>query len=301
MPRRSNTQTFILAAQKVHGNKYDYSLVDYQRTHSKVQIICPVHGVFEQAPNSHLQGVGCRKCYEATVGERCRLTVDEMESKHPDMEKGQTAAGSKADYWYVCRIHGRYEQSFNNHDQGHGCPTCKVVKTIERQTLRIEDVEKRHPDLMPGQIWVSTKTKYKYICPIHGVYVQTYYVHEGGSGCDKCTESKGEKSVAAILNNLGLLYEREKRFDTCRNSNPLPFDFCIPSHRVLIEYQGRGHYQPIECWGGTKDLRRVQLHDQIKRDWAAANGYDLIEIPYTADVDEVLTTRLQTARILKAA
>ena len=54
---------FIKRSRKVHGEKYDYSLVNYVNAHTKVNIICPVHGVFQQIPSSHwyLQQ-GCPIC-----------------------------------------------------------------------------------------------------------------------------------------------------------------------------------------------------------------------------------------------
>lgn len=56
-------ETFIAKAKKVHGDKYDYSLVTGDiSSHCKVAIICPEHGVFEQTPTSHLSGKGCLKC-----------------------------------------------------------------------------------------------------------------------------------------------------------------------------------------------------------------------------------------------
>lgn len=60
---QSNTAEFIAKARRVHGDKYDYSLVNYTKSANKVKIICPEHGVFEQEANSHLQGFGCPKCY----------------------------------------------------------------------------------------------------------------------------------------------------------------------------------------------------------------------------------------------
>ena len=61
------TQEFIQKARKIHGNKYDYSRVDYVKSKSKVCIVCPKHGEFWQTPNDHLSGKGCRKCKYATV------------------------------------------------------------------------------------------------------------------------------------------------------------------------------------------------------------------------------------------
>ncbi len=56
------TEMFIERAVVIHGNKYDYSLVEYVNSKTKVKIICPNHGVFEQFPTGHLQGNGCFHC-----------------------------------------------------------------------------------------------------------------------------------------------------------------------------------------------------------------------------------------------
>lgn len=57
------TEEFVARARKVHGERYDYREVRYDRTDKKVKIICPEHGVFWQRPMSHLAGRGCRKCW----------------------------------------------------------------------------------------------------------------------------------------------------------------------------------------------------------------------------------------------
>ena len=58
----NRTQNFLNKAKLIHNNKYDYSLVDYVNNYTKVKIICPVHGIFEQEPRSHLNNIGCKKC-----------------------------------------------------------------------------------------------------------------------------------------------------------------------------------------------------------------------------------------------
>ena len=59
MAKKSTTKEFIEKAKQVHGDKYDYSKVEYVRSSEKVCIICPEHGEFWQTPNAHLQGQGC--------------------------------------------------------------------------------------------------------------------------------------------------------------------------------------------------------------------------------------------------
>lgn len=53
---------FIQKAKRVHGNKYSYKFSDYINSYSKIKIICPIHGIFEQTPNNHLRGCGCPEC-----------------------------------------------------------------------------------------------------------------------------------------------------------------------------------------------------------------------------------------------
>ena len=60
---------FIERAKEMHGNKYDYSLVDYKNAHSKVRIICKKHGIFEQLAYRHLDGSGCPSCSNISNGE----------------------------------------------------------------------------------------------------------------------------------------------------------------------------------------------------------------------------------------
>lgn len=62
MPVKKTLTQFIADAQKVHGNKYDYSLVVYLGNSKKIKIICDIHGKFEQTANDHLQGYGCKLC-----------------------------------------------------------------------------------------------------------------------------------------------------------------------------------------------------------------------------------------------
>jgi hypothetical protein len=56
-------EDFTKKARDIHGDKYDYSKVDYQNNHTKVEITCPVHGPFWQSPEKHINRKhGCQKC-----------------------------------------------------------------------------------------------------------------------------------------------------------------------------------------------------------------------------------------------
>ena len=62
MPKRLTTEIFIEKARAIHDDKYDYGLTEYKNASTKVKIICPTHGVFEQQPRAHLTEQGCPEC-----------------------------------------------------------------------------------------------------------------------------------------------------------------------------------------------------------------------------------------------
>lgn len=103
--QRSSREEFIEKAKLMHGDKYDYSLVDYKGNNSNIKIICPIHGVFEQKPDKHLIGHGCPKCVgrERTTKE----AIEDIENKYPgkyDLSKFEYI-NATADSWICCKKH----------------------------------------------------------------------------------------------------------------------------------------------------------------------------------------------------
>ena len=78
------TEEFIARAKAVHGDKYDYSKMEYVDSQTKICIICPVHGEFWQKPMAHLYGYGCARC-----GGSLRLTKNEFIERAQIIHKGK--------------------------------------------------------------------------------------------------------------------------------------------------------------------------------------------------------------------
>ena len=72
-----NKETFIEKAKQIHGEKYNYSKVEYINNHTEVCIICPEHGEFWQEPRHHLTGNGCPSCKESKLEKSMRDALDE--------------------------------------------------------------------------------------------------------------------------------------------------------------------------------------------------------------------------------
>lgn len=122
--------------------------------------------------------------------------------------------------------------------------------------------------------------------------------HTTSCGCNK--RSSGEQLVKTVLDKLGVNYELEKRFDDCKDTRAMPFDFYIDDLRIAIEYQGIQHYQVISLFGGETELEKRKLHDNMKRDYCMQNNITLIEIPYTMsnnDVETLITNTIYPERL----
>ncbi len=183
---------FILRSNKIHGKKYDYSLVQYMTTHKKVKIICPEHGIFEQAPSGHLSGRGCPKC----VGKYMNSNDYILKAKkiHGDRYDYSLTEynGTNEKVKIICPKHGVFEQLPNNHLQPNRCPKC-VGHTKLTNDDYILKAKKIHGDRYDYSLteYKNNNTKIKIICPKHGVFEQIPSKHVNMKrGCKECKKKK---------------------------------------------------------------------------------------------------------------
>src|ERR1035437_7209279 len=99
-------------------------------------------------------------------------------------------------------------------------------------------------------------------------------------GCESNKSSIGERLIKTYLDENNIKYEREKKFDDCKNIKELPFDFYLPEYNLCIEYDGELHYKSSIQFGGEKRLNRVKEHDEIKNKWCKDNNIKLLRIHY---------------------
>ena len=186
------TDKFIERATEIHNGRYDYSLVDYIKTNLKVKIICPIHGVFEQTPNSHLQGNGCYKC-----SGKQRKTTEQF------IKEAKEVHGNRYDYSLVdykttttyvkiiCKEHGIFEQYPVSHvKRSEGCPECGKHYRPKRYTQEeyIEKAKEVHGDVydLSSVVYIGCADKLYPTCREHGLFPQTGSRFLRGFGCPKC-------------------------------------------------------------------------------------------------------------------
>jgi len=292
--KRKSISDFILEAAEIHNNKYNYSNVVYTNRNTKVSIICPIHGQFEQTPNGHLKGYGCYDC-----GRNKTKTTESEFIKKAKLIHGDFYDYSNLNYQGAlkpvtikCPIHGEFTQIANNHLNGSTCKECSLDK-ISSDFSDDTDTFIKKAKLVHGNKYDYSKvnyidnfTKVKIICSKHGEFEQLPSNHKSGTRCPLCTISKGEEKILEWLLENDIDFTPQQRFPDCRDKRPLPFDFYLPKFNTCIEYNGRQHFDVIQQWGGDLGLLDRQKKDKIKVDYCRNQKINLISIKH--DEDDIL-------------
>ena len=288
-------ETFATKARAVHGDKYDYTKVDYVKSSLPVTIICPKHGEFLQKPNVHLNGHGCPKCCLNGVKHTREEFIELARKVHGDKFNYDEViyVNSVTKVKIKCNKCGNvFEQTPHDHLSGYGCPFCvgrnKTTEDFIKQARLV------HGDKYTYEkaTYITNHTKVCITCPKHGDFWQTPASHLSGQGCPICRTSKLEKNIAKYLRISSIAFVSQKRFDWLGRQS---LDFFLPQYNVAIECQGKQHFKHNCNFGSSREisLEKIQELDKKKKDLCEENGikvfyYSNLKINYPYKVYESL-------------
>ena len=218
--RRLPNEEFLNKCIDIHGNKYDYSKVDYQGMINKVVIGCSEHGDFEQTPSSHLNGSGCPHCGFISQMENRRLPTEDFTTRSIKIH-GNKYDYSKVDYInnsteveIVCPKHGMFFQQPQYHMNGSGCPNCNSSKgeLFISQYLKEHNIEFIEQHTFEG-LKMKRNLKCDFFLPNHNVVIeyngiQHYESREqfgGEKGLKRTQKSDKLKRDYCLENGISLL------------------------------------------------------------------------------------------------
>jgi very-short-patch-repair endonuclease len=275
---------FIIKANKRHSEKYDYSEVEYLNSIEKVKIICKKHGAFWVRPDAHVRKVGCPECnggvkYTTSTFIFKASKIHENKYDYSEVEYLNSSEKVKI----ICPIHSYFFMRPVNHLTGQGCPSCSGVRSIDTKSFisisnRVHNNKYDYKDV----IYKNNRTKVDIICKTHGKFLQSPKDHMKGHGCKLCNISKGELMLEKKLKILNIEFIREKKFEGCTgvSGSKLPFDFYLPKYNMIIEFNGRQHYEPVDIFGGKKTFEILKKNDERREKWCLENNIKLLKIKW---------------------
>jgi hypothetical protein len=302
------TVEVISQFKKIHENEYDYSFVDYKNDRTKIKIICPKHGIFEQKPNAHKMGSGCPSC-----GGKQKLTIPQIINRAQNIH----SIDSKPKYHYniekynsvndiidiICPEHGIFSQTVISHLSGNGCPKCgkESISKLKRlpQNEIIEQFKMVHSNKYDySQVqYLNSMEKVQIICPEHGPFFQKPNDHKQGIGCPNCNISKPktqEETIEQFINvhNNKYNYSKVQYINTktkVQITRPEhgkevenKFDYGITAGAGLEVSTGIGHFLlEGRYYMGLSDFYKNSKRDFFER---SAHSFIGIRLSYLIDI-----------------
>ena len=249
----SNTEEFISKARNIHGDIYDYSLVNYKNNNTQVEIICTEHGKFIQPPKDHLSGRGCPICGRERSNEDIKSRL--MLSKDEFIKRANEVHGNKYDYSLinykdtrtkieiVCKKHGSFFQSPNKHMQGRGCPACGRERTTEHNFLTLDDFIRKAKNVHRDKydysksLYTGADNKLEITCVKHGKFLQTPHNHLKGTNCPSCGASISKPEIK-LKDFIRSFYKGEIITNSKNIIPPMELDIFVPTLNLAIEFNG---------------------------------------------------------------
>lgn len=276
-PQDTKNQWYIQKFQEVHGNKYDYSKVQYINSVTKVELLCKEHGSFFQSPQNHLKGHGCPIC-QGTKKEDTNKCIEDFKKVHGDRYDYSNVLykTAKEKVTIICKEHGVFTQSPDNHLNGKGCPECQGTKKKDTNKC-IEDFMEVHGDTYDYSRveYLGQLEKVEIICKVHGMFAQIPNNHLLGHGCPKCQVSNQNilyilKCLDTGLIKIGITNNLTKRIPSIGGSLKYLYHIVIDNpreHEKLLHstYQSCNRFNPNVRNGGTEffQLSQEQVQEVI--------------------------------------
>jgi len=287
-------QNFIIKSQEKHQFIYDYSLVNYVNSNTKVKIICKIHGVFEKLPYNHLSGQGCTQCSFIENGKRHKLTHDQFIKKGNKIhnfkyEYIEEYKGTETLIQIKCSTHGVFLQSPHSHLSGKGCSNCANDFLSKKYRKKIDKLLEEWNSVHFNKYYysqvnyVNNRTKVKIICLQHGDFWQKPIHHLQGHGCPQCSEGANvSKLETEWLDSLNIPNEyRQNKLKI--NNKIIKADAFDPITNTIYEFYGdyfHGNPRLFEPEELNLKLKKTmkELYDNtiIREKLIKSAGYKLI-------------------------
>ena len=253
-----DTQKFIEKSIEIWGNKNDYSKIEYISLLKKVIIICKKHGEFEQSPGSHLQGHGCYLCSHENISKNNELVKKKCKTEFKiksnnihfnvyDYTKSNYI-NAKTNLIVICKEHGEFDVTPNNHLRGKGCSKCGKIKSANSKIKPYDEYLNEFIKLYGNKYdyslveWKGSSVIISVICNNHGMFDILPYMHKFGKECPKCSNQYSKISIEwlsymEIKNSIKIIHAKNEGEFNIPNTRYKADGYCKETN-TIYEFHG---------------------------------------------------------------
>ncbi|MGJ7912619.1 hypothetical protein [Neobacillus sp. LXY-1] len=268
--------------------------------------------VWETTPRQGLKG--CKYCNRKNIGSSKRFSHDEYVEKLNERYNGDIKVLEPYKNFKEAILHRHktcghewsiMPQTLMSKNEGNiGCAKCghemagkSRAVTHDEHVRRVNEVHRGEIEVLGTYTHVDCEIEYKHKKCGHTWYTMPRVITDG-SGCPKCNNcfSKGEQRVWDWLKANSLNHKRQHLMDGCKDEIALSFDFgvFVNGETILIEFDGKQHFEPIDYFGGEERFKLQVRHDKIKNKYCEKHTVKLIRIKYTEfdNIESILEKEL---------
>jgi len=281
---------------------------EYINNYTKMKFKCHCGKEYERSYASYIKGNKiCRECEFKSSGQKKALTIKdvkhfiEFESKSGCKLLSTEYINNNTKLDIQCDCKRIFRTSYNNfvNNNQRQCQECGNIKkglshrNNYQEVKHYIEVESKSGCKLLSTEYERSIAKLEIQCSCKRIFRTSYNKFQNGqTRCKICSkkESNGEYVIRKWLEENNIYFEQEKKFNDCRNpisKRELPFDFYLKKYDIIIEFDGKQHFEPSNFHNKNstieemnKNLRIIQNHDNIKNIYCKDNNIKLLRIPY---------------------
>lgn len=203
---------------------------------------------------------------------------------------------------FICKEHGEFKTTLNTllSSGEHGCKKCSIENTSDKKKSRvIESIKEKLNNTnitLKESTYISTNIDAIFICPNHGEFRRRpgKVLYGNRISCPYCSTSNGEALLIKILEEQGYKLNKDfftqYTFDDLLYVNKLRFDIYLSKLNILIEFDGKQHYDKSSIYYDEEQV----LRDSMKDEYCLKNNIKLIR--FIDNGKDITKSKLETIR-----
>lgn len=303
---KKQTMPYEIAKQRVEnlGYKLLTTKEEYIKASEKNKLQCPNGHIYEQILLDLFKGHRCKKCASKINGDKSKFKYEDVKKVITDLGFELLSAeyvNNDTPLKVKCKkCNHIFSPTLHNLKNGTGCPNCyskiRGKSTIIPYEDRVNYVENfNYKILTPKEEYINGENKVKLKCSKGHIYEARLHDFYIGNRCPHCKESKGERKIERFLKENDIRFEKQYIIKRCKFKRYLPFDFYLPDYNLLIEYDGKQHFEISDYFGGYESFIDTKIRDTIKNIYCQNNNIDLLRISYWdyKNIENILADKLK--------
>lgn len=191
-------------------------------------------------------------------------------------------------YDFECSCGNVFNRTFNKFKNANQimCSECSKKSIAKKLKLEYDYVYNfilSKGDTLISKEYINNSTNLEIKCKCGELFYRKFdnYKNLNQYHCTKCgTSSKGESKIMEILDRYNINYGCRTSYKECRFKHLLLFDFVLYDKNIIIEYDGRQHFEIVKDFGGFDSFIDTKIRDTVKNIFCKNNNITLIRIPY---------------------